>query len=64
MKCPHCDYIVDHLEGDGARLVPKIGDYGICDHCHGIVIFDINMELRGATDQEIADAGLQKRVVN
>lgn len=51
-NCPYCGTHRDFVSDIEADKVPGPGDISICIKCTGIQVFDDNMVLRKATDQE------------
>jgi len=60
--CPYCDQ-ANHLHGvvDGEDG-PEPGNLSICWTCGGPAIFDDDLSLRQATDEELADPWVTEQV--
>lgn len=54
--CPHCGYLMDnHTKALGSKELtkPRPGDIGICFECMSPLVFDENLRLREACDEEL-----------
>lgn len=47
-KCPVCGKVLDTASGNAA---PEPGDISVCFYCHNIMVFDENLALQKADEE-------------
>lgn len=55
--CPHCGHTLDHHTDaiKSGKSKPSPGDIGICVGCYSPLVFDNDLKLRAASDDEIGE---------
>jgi hypothetical protein len=62
-RCPHCFKLLDgHQALEGHDQRPGPGDVTVCFGCAAVLVFDDQLEVRAATDQERTEAMSQPEV--